>query len=181
MIQLSAIRLSPMWCFILFCIVTAAMFVLERMTRPKGRHARYIKRAWRVYRKIQKHEMVDGQLIVYLRRINPYVFEELVLIAFSKKGYSIKRNTSYSGDGGVDGQMHKDGKEYYVQCKRYASYIQMNHVQEFAYKCHRDGRAGFFVHTGRTGPLLKRNPQSYGDVEIISGQRLIALMYEKKY
>ena len=57
--------------------------------------------------------------MAYLRKINPYVFEELVLDGFRSKGYGVKRNRRYSGDGGIDGRVYLDGKEYLVQCKRY--------------------------------------------------------------
>jgi len=42
--------------------------------------------------------------IAYLRKIDPYVFEELLLEALLSKGFKITRNKRYSGDGGIDWQ-----------------------------------------------------------------------------
>nr|WP_306670548.1 restriction endonuclease [Acidithiobacillus ferrooxidans] len=43
--------------------------------------------------------------IAYLRKIDPLVFEELVLDAFQKEGWLVQRSTRYSGDGGIDGRI----------------------------------------------------------------------------
>lgn len=105
------------------------------------------------------------------------VFEELVLEALKDNGFRVCRNKRYSGDGGIDGRVFKNGEEYYVQCKRYASHIDMQHVRDFVELCRKDGKSGLFVHTGKTGRgawnVLSDGPST---VEIISGGKLLNLL-----
>ena len=60
----------------------------------------------------------------YLRKINPYVFEELLLLAFERRGMRVIRNSRYSGDGGLDGQVLIDGERWLIQAKRYGRTIR---------------------------------------------------------
>ncbi|MEX6059375.1 restriction endonuclease [Enterobacter hormaechei] len=41
--------------------------------------------------------------INYLRKIDPFVFEELLLEGFEAHGFRTIRNKRYTGDGGIDG------------------------------------------------------------------------------
>ncbi|WP_192840691.1 restriction endonuclease, partial [Enterobacter hormaechei] len=41
----------------------------------------------------------------YLRKIDPFVFEELLLEGFEAHGFRTIRNKRYTGDGGIDGQV----------------------------------------------------------------------------
>lgn len=142
-----------------------------------GRHARYRSKARKVHKKFLSGELSGAQALSYLRKIDPYVFEELVLDAFKANGFSVTRNKRYSGDGGVDGRVSYKGKQYLIQCKRYSNYIQQKHVDEFNLLCEGSGKNGYFVHTGRTG-------QGSWDVKgsrvrFISGERLLALLRSK--
>ncbi|WP_375491682.1 restriction endonuclease [uncultured Nostoc sp.] len=49
-------------------------------------------------------------VIATLRKISPYVFEELVLTCCKKQGWQIQRNFRYTGDGGIDGRVLILGK-----------------------------------------------------------------------
>lgn len=139
-------------------------------------HARYLKQAKLVYGKLQDTGYSNAQKLTFLRRINPYAFEELVLLAFAGKGVPIKRNARYSGDGGIDGIVIIEGEERPVQCKRYRSHVNVRHVEAFAELCHRRGTRGFFVHTGRTGRASYSALGEYRNIEIISGEKLINLL-----
>nr|WP_225226253.1 restriction endonuclease [Komarekiella delphini-convector] len=87
-----------------------------------------------------------------MRKIDPFVFEELLLTCFERQGYNIRRNKRYTGDGGVDGCIWLHGSLYLVQAKRYKDAINPVHVEEFAQVIARRGAAGgYFVHTGRAG------------------------------
>lgn len=141
-------------------------------------HARYLKQAERVYKYLQSTGYSNAQKLTFLRKINPYVFEELVLIAFNRKGLPIKRNVRYSGDGGVDGVVVIEGKECPVQCKRYRSHINARHVEAFAALCRERGAKGFFIHTGRTGTRSYAVLKDYHNIEFISGGQLIKLIAE---
>ncbi|MGS6531656.1 restriction endonuclease, partial [Enterobacter hormaechei] len=45
-----------------------------------------------------------AQIINYLRKIDAFVFEELLLEGFEAHGFRTMRIKRYSGDGGIDGQ-----------------------------------------------------------------------------
>ncbi len=114
----------------------------------------------------------------YLRRVNPFVFEEMVLTAIRKKGHSIVRNKRYTGDGGIDGRCTINGVEYLIQAKRYSGHINPAHVQDFSFICQRRGKKGLFVHTGKTGPKSRKVARDTR-LEMISGDRLLNLLLDK--
>lgn len=53
----------------------------------------------------------------YLRQMNPEKFELLVCGVYAQLGYAVQ-HTPYTGDGGVDGILEKDGVRCVLQCKR---------------------------------------------------------------
>jgi len=101
----------------------------------------------------------DAQRLSYLRKIDPYVFEELILISFKNNGYHIKRNKRYSKDGGIDGIIFDSNKnKIAIQAKRYSTSITPKHILDFTTaikKC--KAHKGLFIHTGRTGPKSYQN------------------------
>ncbi|MDZ8035149.1 restriction endonuclease, partial [Nostoc sp. DedSLP04] len=113
-------------------------------------------------------------VIATLRRISPYVFEELVLTCCKKQGWQIQRNFRYIGDGGIDGRVLILGKLYVIQVKRYADYISPEHIKDFL-SCIESERAsgGFFVHTGITGQLSKQLIRRSDKIILVSGQKLV--------
>lgn len=119
----------------------------------------------------------DQARFAYLRSIDPYVFEELILESFEQLGHRIKRNTRYSGDGGIDGRVWgKSGQLYLIQAKRYKGHINPQHVQEFASLVHRNKCRGVFIHTGRTGKLARDIALQNPNLKIISGPKLMRLI-----
>ncbi|MBU2852939.1 restriction endonuclease [Acidithiobacillus ferriphilus] len=110
----------------------------------------------------------------YLRKLDPLVFEEMVLDAFQCKGWIVERNSHYTGDGGLDGKVYRDNHWIGIQCKRYKGAIQSAHVDLFARDLHKFGLSeGYFVHTGRT-PAGTRHRQ--GNVIILSGRELMEFL-----
>ena len=155
--------------------VTVYAFIARRRKRG-GKHRLFRKRARRVARILSRGREADSAgKMAYLRKINPYVFEELVLDGFRSKGYGVKRNRRYSGDGGIDGRVYLDGKEYLVQCKRYKGHVRSADVMSFSALCAERGCGGFFVHTGKTGHGSK-DAARFADVRIISGKSLLDLL-----
>ena len=109
--------------------------------------------------------------MAYLRKVDPLVFEEMVLDAFQCKGWIVERNSHYTGDGGLDGKVYRANHWIGIQCKRYKGAIQSVHVDQFARDLFRFGLTeGYFVHTGRT-PAGTRHRQ--GNVIIVSGRELV--------
>ncbi len=143
-------------------------------------HLYRIKQAKKVLKKlhqINKTPDSNGRIIAYLRKINPYVFEELVLTAIENSNIYIVRNKRYSGDGGIDGIFKlKEGKVL-VQCKRYSGYINNQHVLELT-KLVKEKKYyfGVFVHTGKTGDKSKNIMKVEKNIIFISGSVLVNLL-----
>ncbi|MFA1068201.1 restriction endonuclease [Klebsiella pneumoniae] len=116
------------------------------------------------------------QKINYLRKIDPFVFEELLLEGFESHGFRTIRNKRYTGDGGIDGQVIIGKHRYLIQAKRYRGHIALQHVQEFDTLLKRHNCHGLFCHTGKTGAASKAVSFASDRMEIISGQRLIDLL-----
>jgi len=168
---------------VLAVLIALSIFLLwrfRRQTASERRHRRYRATAKRIYTRLSQLSG-DGQRMTYLRKINPYVFEELLLLAFEHQGYSIQRNASYSGDGGLDGRVHINGECWLIQAKRYSRAIAPAHVRDFDALLTRMGQRGLFIHTGRTGQKSKEVSQASPQLRIISGQRLLALLAGKSF
>lgn len=130
-----------------------------------------------VHRINKSHDIIDkvtniyGQhqnperVINYLKKIDPYVFEEMILSVLEKKKIKIQRNVSYSGDGGIDGIFHCKKGRVLIQCKRYSNYINYQDVKELAENVNK-GKfyAGLFVHTGNTGKASTMTSHYYKNV-----------------
>ncbi|PCF94101.1 restriction endonuclease [Vreelandella nigrificans] len=141
----------------------------KRSHRQKERQAR---RSLAVLTTIQE----PGRKFAYLRKVDPFVFEEMILEAYEQQGYKVKRNHRYTGDGGIDGRVYLDGQLHLIQAKRYAGHISAAHVREFCQIVAVKGCKGIFVHTGRTGSASHYSAKCNGNVTIISGQRLLDLL-----
>lgn len=115
---------------VLSAIITIAIaFLLFKV--KGGNHAYKIRQSSKILNKFKSFEF-DGARIYYLKKIDHFVFEELILSAFKKRGYFIKRNKRYTGDGGVDGIVYdSQNHEYLVQCKRYKSYVSKQDILDF--------------------------------------------------
>lgn len=117
-----------------------------------------------------------GRKFAFLRSINPFTFEEMILETFEQRGYKVKRNTRYTGDGGIDGRVWLDGDLFLIQAKRYAGHISAAHVQEFCRMVDGKGCKGFFIHTGKTGDASRLLANNQANVWIISGGTLLDLL-----
>ncbi|BAI96635.1 hypothetical protein Sj15T_09440 [Sphingobium sp. TA15] len=117
-----------------------------------------------------------GRIYARLRAMDALAFEELLLESFAMRGHKVVRNHRYTGDGGVDGQVAIGGQTWLIQAERYASSIRPEHVEAFALLCRRRGMPGLFIHTGRTGGLSRGLLDRHQHLELISGERLLALL-----
>lgn len=163
----------------MFYIILIVVFVLFYIFFPpsKNSHKLKIKLAKRIIKKVRSIEH-DGAKIMYLKKVDPYAFEEMLLTCFKDKGYKIKRNKKYSGDGGIDGRVWFDGKWAFVQAKRYRLSIQNSHVLSFIDLCNEYKTQGFFVHTGVTPESIKKIVKN-SPVTIISGSELLGLIQKR--
>nr|WP_308597926.1 restriction endonuclease [Massilia sp. BJB1822] len=117
-----------------------------------------------------------GRCLCYLRRVDPLLFEEVVLSMLEDAGLFVLRNRRYTGDGGVDGAVWMPGRGWYaVQVKRYRNHICERHVGQFAEVVRRQGYAGgLFVHTGRSGAAVYSHLVA-GKIILVSGATLVRL------
>ncbi len=174
----AALMVNPVLTVVLIVLFVAVMLGLNcrgRETASRRRHRRYQATAMRVLARLPLLGG-DGQRLAYLRKINPYVFEELLLLAFERQGYAVIHNTAYSGDGGLDGQVIIEGKTYLIQAKRYGRTITPSHITSFGALLRHHHCQGFFIHTGRTGQLSHALLQNHPHIHLVSGQKLLALL-----
>ncbi|MBU9819883.1 restriction endonuclease [Rahnella sp. BCC 1045] len=144
-------------------------------TASQRRHRRYQRQAARILVRLPQLRD-DAARLVYLRKINPYVFEEILMTAFARQGCRIKRNARYSGDGGADGQVWINGQRWLIQAKRYSNGVLSQHILDFGVLVRQERCRGFFVHTGRTGETSRKALCAVPDVSLLSGNRLLKLL-----
>lgn len=111
-----------------------------------------------------------------MRDMHPNVFEELILTALKSPFRKVRRNTRYTGDGGIDGQARINGQWHFIQAKRYTNHISASHVDEFIRLCKSEGKPGLFIHTGVTGEKSRELISQSSDCHMISGQALCTMI-----
>lgn len=166
--------------FEIILLVGAVFFLLSFLAGRNTRHKRNIRKADRYLKKVSTFES-NRAVFGYLRKVDPFVFEEMILSALKENGHSIQRNRRYVADGGIDGRVTIGGVKYLIQAKRYSSHINVQHVKDFINLCERQGKKGLFVHTGKTGKTSWATGLSSGTLDIISGDRLLDLLIRKRF
>jgi restriction system protein len=141
-------------------------------------HTYYQAQAQKELKQLARLRTRKGRL-EYLRGVHHFVFEEMILTALRRRGHRITRNERYTGDGGIDGQVKIKRKLYLIQAKRYSNHISPAHVRDFAEVCRRQRKPGLFIHTGKTSEQSLAIA-SEGNVEIISGRRLLRLFIKPR-
>jgi restriction system protein len=159
-------------------IAAIVILLLVSWNRWCSRHAFNIRIANKHLKRLAKIEEPGGQF-GFLRAVNVYIFEEMILTALKRNGHSVKRNKRYSGDGGIDGKAKILGQNVFIQAKRYKGHVVARDVEAFSNLCHKASVKGLFVHTGRTGKLAKQLQSEH--VDIVSGERLLMLLLSKQY
>lgn len=149
--------------------------LLGRGAARRRRHFFKQRQARRVLAKLADIALPQ-QRLTYLRKVDPLVFEELILEALERSGHEVTRNKRYTGDGGIDGRAVINGTPYLIQSKRYSGHVSKKHVMEFAALLERHSCRGLFCHTGRTGQFSKDLHHSHSLLTIVSGRRLLNLL-----
>lgn len=124
---------------------------------------------------------VPAQVIAYLRKMDHFTFEELILTSINRNTFvDIKRNDRYTGDGGVDGKFYINGNLFLIQAKRYSGFVKTSDIEDLLQKVRQYNAAGaLFVHTGKTSnAALKR--YSDGKVFVVSGHAMVTLVQKGK-
>lgn len=149
---------------------------LHGVIRKKSHRIRIIK-ARRVFRVLQHPDfkMQPGRFFAYVRQLDPFVFEELLLVALKARGLRVIHNTRYTGDGGIDGVVIVNQQRMAVQAKRYQNHINAQHIQAFATDLKRKGcLGGFFIHSGKSGRGAYQVLQP--NIALVSGDNLHKLL-----
>jgi restriction system protein len=123
-------------------------------------------------------EALSARCIGYLRAVDPWVFEEVVLTCLEEGGAAILRNTAYTNDGGIDGRVHSVEAAQWipVQCKRFERHVCRSDIFDFQKLLQERGyKRGLFVHTGRTGVAIRGSLRE-SEVELVSGEKLALLV-----
>ena len=143
----------------------------------KVKHKSTLKQAKRYY-KLALNIHNPAKKISFLKTLNhqPFVFEEMVLLALKSKGFVVKRNDRYTGDGGIDGTAYRNQYTYIIQCKCYGKCrtIKTSDVLDLERLCTGKNVKGLFIHTAKT-PIKTLKSNMYPNVEIISGKKLVEL------
>lgn len=156
--------------FVLAGVLLAVWFVFVRRSTERSR----IRRSRTLLKKIRTFDSPQ-RIFAYLRQVDPFVFEELLLTCFEERGLVIKRNKRYTGDGGSDGQVYLAGRMMHIQAKRYVNHIKREHVAAFLQLVQSERTKGIFIHTGRTGKA-SRTAFDSESIDCVSGSKLIALL-----
>lgn len=144
----------------------------------KKSHRHCMKKASRVFALLKNPEFKTSpnRLFAYVRKIDPFVFEELLLLAFKARGLKVIHNKRYTGDGGIDGIVVLPTKHRIaVQAKRYQSHINVQHLRDFAQDLKNQGcSGGFFIHSGKSGSAVYQHLPP--NIALISGENLHKLL-----
>ncbi len=164
---------------LVFIFLFGALFLFFK--NEKASHRWRKKSASKTLQKVRLFEN-DGQVISYLRKLDPFVFEELLLLAISENlNCTVIHNRKYTGDGGVDGKfiLHQGNskKLYLIQAKRYSSHINHKDILKLSKEVeNQKAFRGLFIHTGKSGKQSWKNSFNVSNVEIVSGERLVELI-----
>jgi len=162
--------------FISFLFFSFSIFIYYYLFKKfSPRYRAYISN--KVIKKIRKDKdnYNNAQRLSYLRTIDPFVFEEILLSLFQERGFKIKRNKKYTGDGGSDGVIWFNGHKTHIQAKRYKAYINKAHIIKLHQLTLKSKSKGIFIHTGKTGKGSLGSAQELG-IDIVSGDKLIQFL-----
>lgn len=118
-----------------------------RIAREKAAEEEARKKAEKERR--YKEWVAKIRLPEYLLKMHPQEFEDLVCDLFRKMGYEVE-HTQYSGDGGIDGYLKKDGELSILQCKRVKGSVGEPILRDLFGTMHDKGaKEGLVVTTGK--------------------------------
>lgn len=152
--------------------------LLAKWRQYQSKHAFNVRISKKHLKKLQTLPCPKRQM-GFIRAVNPYIFEEMILTSFERMGHRIKRGTRYSGDGGIDGQVKISGVRCYIQAKRYKGHILAKDIESFSELCKTNKVKGLFVHSGRTGKLSYQLKAPH--IDIVSGERLLQLCKQEVF
>jgi HJR/Mrr/RecB family endonuclease len=124
-----------------------------------------------------KETISNTELWEKIEKMNGYEFEDYVCNLYESLGYEVE-HTPYSGDGGKDAILRKNGDIYLVECKHYLSGRQIGErdLRIFDSAMHDyNAKMGFYINLGR----FKRGTISFAkehNIELIGRKELQKLI-----
>jgi restriction system protein len=133
---------------------------------------------WRKQRKaaILKVDLDDERTLCMLRGMTPSQFEHEMARMFTALGYSAEV-VGGANDHGIDVVAHKDGKKYYIQCKRFMhTEVTPHDVRDFlgAIKdIDHPAEMGFLITTNKFTLAAKKAAEGDPRIEPVDAIRLV--------
>ena len=145
----------------------------EEIARKKAQEEEALRKADK--ERAYKEWVQEIRLPEYLRKMHPEKFEHLVCDLFRRMGYEVK-NTPFSGDGGVDGYLKKDGHLSILQCKRVKGSVGEPILRDLFGTMHAAGaKDGFVVTTGKVS-VQARDWAEHKPIKILELDELVNLV-----
>lgn len=126
---------------------------------------------------------LKSELKERLFSVDPYYFQNIILVLFQKMGYGDFIETPKSGDGGIDGIINQDQlgiERIYIQAKRYkeGNKVREPEIRNFIGAMSGDVSKGVFVTTSEFDDLAikKAHEDRNHTIILINGNRLVELM-----
>lgn len=117
----------------------------------------------------KRDQYSPAQRIAYVRKVDHFLFEDILMSCFEERGYSVRR-TKMTRDGGIDGYVDLDGKRVVIQAKRYRGTVSKQHVESFASVVQAERYdLGLFIHTGKTSKPVLNAARCHPHIALISG------------
>ena len=138
----------------------------------KKRHKNWEREARGVLKRLQKG--IPGEQIgPMLQAMSPYAFEYLITEGLKGQGIKVRKIQKASGDGGIDGMAHVEGRWHLIQAKRYRSPVASQVIEEFVQVCQEKRMPGLFVaSSGFTMPARQAARRSKR-LKLMDGRQLV--------
>ncbi|MBU6501077.1 MAG: restriction endonuclease [Patescibacteria group bacterium] len=118
----------------------------------------------------------DDKILYMLKGMSPAQFEKEVADMFEGLGYKAEV-VGGANDGGIDVIAHKDGKKYFIQCKKFITReVTPHEVRDFLgaiTNINNPAEKGFFVTTGNFTMMAEKAAEGNPRIELIDGLKLI--------
>ena len=124
-----------------------------------------------------------SDLLEKLKDIDPFYFENIILILLKKMGYGEIIETKKTGDGGIDGIINQDQlglEKIFIQAKRYAeNKVREKDIRNFIGAMSGDTTKGVFVTTSSFDDNAKvKAREAHHKIILVDGKKLADLMYQ---
>jgi restriction system protein len=118
----------------------------------------------------------DDKILYMLKGMSPAQFESEIAKLFEALGYATDV-VGGANDGGIDVVARKDGKKYFIQCKKFITKEATPHdVRDFLgaiTNINNPAERGFFVTTNKFTVMAEKTAEGNPRIELIDGIKLV--------